>query len=120
MNNSSHLTLSQLNGIIQSKLNEAFFMQHFWIVADITEHGFKEKSGYHYFEFVEKDVRTNLIVAKIKGAAWGNASQRIKDFEASSGRKFTNNIQVLAKVSINFHKVFGLALDFLEMDPSFI
>lgn len=53
-------------------------------------------------------------------AAWGNASQRIKDFEASSGRKFTNNIQVLAKVSINFHKVFGLALDFLEIDPSFI
>lgn len=53
-------------------------------------------------------------------AAWGNASQRIKNFEASSGRKFTNNIQVLAKVSINFHKVFGLALDFLEINPSFI
>ena len=66
MDNSVHLTLSQLNGIIQSKLNEAFFMQQFWIVADITEYSFKEKSGYHYFEFVEKDFRTNLIVAKIK------------------------------------------------------
>ena len=119
MNNSSHLTLSQLNGIIQSKLNEAFFMQHFWIVADITEHSFKEKSGYHYFEFVEKDVRTNLIVAKIKGAAWGNASQRIKDFEKSTGQRFTNNIHVLAKVSINFHKVFGLSLELIEIDPSF-
>lgn len=119
MNNSSHLTLSQLNGIIQSKLNEAFFMQQFWIVADITEHSFKEKTGYHYFEFVEKDVRTNLIVAKIKGAAWGNASQRIKDFEKSTGQRFTNNIHVLAKVSINFHKVFGLSLDLLEIDPSF-
>lgn len=53
-------------------------------------------------------------------AAWGNASQRIKDFEASSGRKFTNNIHVLVKVSLNFHKVFGLALDFLEINPSFI
>ena len=41
-------------------------MQHFWIIVDITEHSFKEKTGYHYFEFVEKDVRTNLIVAKIK------------------------------------------------------
>ena len=119
MNNSSHLTLSQLNGIIQSKLNEAFFMQQFWIVADITEHSFKEKTGYHYFEFVEKDVRTNLIVAKIKGAAWGNASQRIQDFEKSTGQKFTSNIHVLAKVSINFHKVFGLSLELLEIDPSF-
>ena len=119
MNNSSHLTLSQLNGIIQSKLNEAFFMQQFWIVADITEHSFKEKTGYHYFEFVEKDVRTNLIVAKIKGAAWGNASQRIQDFEKSTGQKFTSNIHVLAKVSINFHKVFGLSLELLEIEPSF-
>lgn len=114
-----HLTLSQLNGIIQSKLNEAFFMQHFWIVADITEHSFKEKTGYHYFEFVEKDVTTNLIVAKIKAAAWGNDSQKIRDFEKSTGQKFTNNIHVLAKVSINFHKVFGLSLELLEIDPSF-
>lgn len=82
-------------------------------MADITEYSFKEKTGYHYFEFVEKDVLTNLIVAKMKGAAWGNASQRIKDFEASSGRKFTNNIQVLAQVSINFHKVFRLSLELL-------
>lgn len=94
-------------------------MQHFWIVADITEHSFKEKTGYHYFEFVEKDVRTNLIVAKIKGAAWGNASQRIKDFEKSTGQRFTNNIHVLAKVSVNFHKVFGLSLELIEIDPSF-
>ena len=119
MNSSSHLTLSQLNGIIQSKLNEAFFMQQFWIVADITEHSFKEKTGYHYFEFVEKNVTTNLIVAKIKGAAWGNASQKIKDFEKSTGQRFTNNIHVLAKVSVNFHKVFGLSLELIEIDPSF-
>lgn len=57
-----HLTLSQLNDIIQSKLNEAFFMQHFWIVAHITEHSFKQKTGYHYFELVEKDLRTNACL----------------------------------------------------------
>lgn len=119
MLSSLHISLSTLNGIIQSKLNEAFFMQQFWIVADITEHSFKEKTGYHYFEFVEKNVTTNLIVAKIKGAAWGNASQKIKDFEKSTGQRFTNNIHVLAKVSVNFHKVFGLSLELIEIDPSF-
>lgn len=119
MINSSHLTLSQLNGLIQSKLNDAFFMQQFWIVADITEHSFKQKTDYHYFEFVEKDVTTNLIVAKIKGAAWGNASQRIRNFETITGQRFTNNIHVLVKVSINFHKVFGLSLELIEINPSF-
>ena len=94
-------------------------MQQFWIVADITEHSYKEETGYHYFEFVEKNVTTNLIVAKIKGAAWGNASKKIKDFEKSTGQRFTNNIHVLAKVSVNFHKVFGLSLELIEIDPSF-
>lgn len=37
-------------------------MQHFWIVADITEHSFEQKTGYHYFELVEKDVRTNACL----------------------------------------------------------
>ena len=55
----------------------------------------------------------------MKGAAWGSASQKIKDFEAGTGQSFTNNIHVLVKVTINFHKVFGLSLELIEIDPSF-
>lgn len=115
----NHLTLSELNGIIQQVLNDAVGIQSFWVVADITEHTYKESNGYHYFELVEKDPHTNLIVAKIKGAAWGNASLKIKTFESITGQKFTNNIHVLAKVRVSYHKVYGLSVNLEDVDPSF-
>ncbi|MBP0613914.1 exodeoxyribonuclease VII large subunit [Chryseobacterium sp. cx-311] len=88
-------------------------------MADVTEHSHKEASGYHYFEFVEKDAITNRIVAKIKGSAWANASQKIRFFLTVTGRKFTNNMHVLAKVRVNYHKVYGLSLELEEVDPHY-
>lgn len=89
------------------------------MVADVTEHSFKEGNGYHYFELVEKDTATNRIVAKIKAAAFGNASRKISTFEQVTGQKFTDNIQILAKVRVTFHSVFGLSLTLEDVDPHF-
>lgn len=114
-----HISLSHLNSIIQSALNNTFSMQYFWVVADITEHSFKEANGYHYFELVEKDQQTNRITAKIKGAAWGSASLKIKAFENATGQKFTNNINVLVRVKVRYHQVFGLSLDLEDIDSNF-
>lgn len=116
---SSHITLSHLNGIIQDTITSSFSNRSFWVVADITEHSYKDATGYHYFEFVEKNPQTNTIIAKIKGAAWGDASKKIKRFEEITGQKFTNNINVLTRVSVSFHKVFGLTLNVEEIDPNF-
>ena len=107
----SHFTLSELNDLIQAAINGALGSRSFWIVANVTVHSHKVASGYHYFEFVEKDASTNRIVAKIKGSAWGSASQRIRVFETVTGRKFTNNMHVLVKVRVNYHKVYGLSLE---------
>lgn len=114
-----HITLSHLNGIIQDTLSNTFQGKYYWIVADVTEHSYKEATGFHYFEFVEKNPQSNVIVAKIKGAAWGDASRKIKNFENITGQRFSNNIHILAKVSISFHKVFGLTLNLEEIDPNF-
>jgi len=114
-----HITLSQLNGIIQATLNNSFSLKYFWIVADVTEHSFKSSTGYHYFEFVEKDPGTNRISAKIKGAAWGGATLKIKEFENATGQKFTSNINVLVRVKVRYHPVFGLSLDLEDIDSNF-
>lgn len=114
-----HITLSQLNGIIQTTLNKSFNLKYFWIVADVTEYSFKSSTGYHYFEFVEKDQETNRISAKIKGAAWGGASLKIKEFENATGQRFTNNINVLVRVKVRYHPVFGLSLDLEDIDSNF-
>ena len=89
------------------------------MIADITNHSFKEKTTYHYFDLVEKAEGSNQLVAKIAARAWGNGSMRIMEFERVTGQRFTNNINVLVKVKVNYHPTFGLALDVQDIDSNF-
>lgn len=114
-----YIKLSDLSSLVQVTIEQSLGSQQFWIIADVTNHSFKESTNYHYFEFVEKDVSTNTIVAKISGKAWGNGSSKIREFEKVTGQRFTNNINVLVRVKVNYHAVFGLSIDVQDIDPNF-
>jgi exodeoxyribonuclease VII large subunit len=91
----------------------------YWVVADVTSHTFREEKAYHSFELVEKDPLSNRVVAQIKGKAWSRGAERIEIFERQTGQRFTNNINVLVNVSVEFHPVFGLQVSLNDIDPSF-
>jgi exodeoxyribonuclease VII large subunit len=114
-----HIKLSQLNGEIRKTLETSFNNKFFWVIADVTNHSFKEKNNYHYFELVEKRAGTTDVVAKIGGKAWGDGSLRIRNFELVTGQLFTNNINVLIQVKVNYHPVYGLAVDIVDIDHNF-
>jgi exodeoxyribonuclease VII large subunit len=114
-----HIRLSELNKQIQSVIESNFNEFTFWVIADITNHSFKEKTNYHYFDLVEKAENSNELLAKISGKAWGTGSIKIRDFERITGQKFSNNINVLIRVKINYHIVFGLSLDIQDIDTNF-
>lgn len=113
------LRLSDLSRQIQEILKNKFKDLQYWVVADIMNHNFKEKSNYHYFDLVEKAEDSNQLLAKIKGKAWKDGSARIFDFERITGQRFTNNINVLVRVKVDYHPVFGIALDVIDVDPNF-
>ena len=106
----NHIRLSELNKQIQSVIENNFNNLTLWVIADITNHSFKEKTNYHYFDLVEKAENSNELVAKISAKAWGTGSTKIREFEEVTGQKFTNNINVLVRVKINYHVVFDLSL----------
>lgn len=114
-----HIKLSELNKQIQAVIDNQFSELALWVIADITNHSFKEKTSYHYFDLVEKAENSNELLAKISGKAWGTGSTRIREFERITGQKFTNNINVLIRVKVNYHIVFGLSLDIQDIDPNF-
>ncbi|RYJ44270.1 exodeoxyribonuclease VII large subunit [Flavobacterium beibuense] len=113
------IRLSQLTQSIASTLEDAFREMRFWVIADITSHSYKADKQYHNFELVEKDPRSNAIIAKINGKAWGNGSLRIAEFENTTGQRFTNNLQVLLQVSVEYHPLYGLAITLLNIDSSY-
>lgn len=114
-----HIKLSELNRQVAAVIDRHLSAQVFWVVADVTNHSFKEKSNYHYFDLVEKSVYSADLVAKIAGKAWGSGSQKIAAFERVTGQRFTNNIHVLVRVKVVFHVVYGLSLEVQDIDPSF-
>lgn len=114
-----HIKLSELTGIIQGAIKNQFSTITYWIIADVTNHSYKADKKYHNFDLVEKDSNSNNIIAKISGKAWGNGSMAISDFEKKTGQKFTNNINVLAQVAVEYHPLYGLSVIVIDVDTNF-
>lgn len=114
-----HLKLSDLNNIILDTINNKFNALKFWVIADITNHSFKADKNFHYFDLVEKDPSSNNLIAKISGKAFGNGSLNISYFEKHTGQKFTNNINALLRVSVEYHQVYGLSVNVIDIDANF-
>lgn len=113
------ITLSQLNYQIHQAVNDRFKGLSYWVVADVTSHSFKADKKIHYFELVEKAERNSAITAKIMGKAWGEGAVHLSDFEKKTGQTFTNNLHVLVKVSVDYHPLYGLSVNVLDIDVNF-
>ncbi|MBS1662960.1 MAG: exodeoxyribonuclease VII large subunit [Bacteroidetes bacterium] len=113
------IRLSQLTSSISETLNRKFSSLSFWVIADVTSHTFRPDKNYHSLDLVEKDPASNALIAKIPAKAWGKGSTSITNFEILTGQRFTNNINVLVNVSIDYHPVYGLQLNINQIDSNF-
>lgn len=119
MQTTSPIKLSQLTQGIASTIEDAFREMHFWVIADVSNHSYKAEKGYHNFELVEKDTASSNIIARIAAKAWGNGTRQITAFEEKTGQKFTGNLRVLVLVAIEYHPVFGISANVLDIDSNF-
>jgi exodeoxyribonuclease VII large subunit len=114
----SVLKLSDLSRHIRRVIEGAFNGHTFWIIADVNSYTYKADTQHHYFELVEKDPFSSRIVAKIACRAWSDAATQILNFEAATGQKFKDNINVLVQVSVHYHTSYGLQLSLLAIDAN--
>jgi exodeoxyribonuclease VII large subunit len=119
MNGIQPITLTELCRKIQSAVNQYFGQESHWIIAEITSHKFYPNNDRHYFDFIEKEEGIQEPQAKIRGISWFQGSQSIKNFEQQTGQTFTNGLQVLCRVRVEYHPAHGMSLIVLEADPSF-
>ncbi|MEO7263874.1 MAG: exodeoxyribonuclease VII large subunit [Ferruginibacter sp.] len=119
MNTASYISLSALTSKISAAIEDNFAHQSFWVIAEVVNQRFIEKKNYFFFDLVEKDPNSNTVLASIKATAWSGAVTNIRKFEQLTGQPFTDNIQVLLQVSVEFHATYGLKLNLINIDPSF-
>lgn len=120
---STPMRLSQLSLIIQETLSEVFSFRRFWVIAEISNHSYYAQKGFHYFDLVETEQKglkaKGSIITKIPAVAWLAGATRIKDFEAETGQRFGNDLQILAEISVDYHPVYGLKLTLHDINSRF-
>jgi exodeoxyribonuclease VII large subunit len=113
------LPLSELTSQIESLLRGQFEGRYYWVIAEVTGHKFQPARGFHYFDLVEKQVGTAGLKAKISAVAWTAGAREIASFEKTTGQRFTDGLQVLVKVSVDYNGVYGLKLTLLDIDAGY-
>lgn len=112
-------TLSELTGAVRDTL-EATFPETYWVRAETSDVRVNAASGHCYLEFIEKNPKTNQLVAKARGSIWAKAFRMLKPyFEMETGQTFTSGLKVLVKVTIEFHELYGFSLNVVDIDPTY-
>lgn len=110
--------LSELSELIKSCL-ENNLEQSYWIVAELMDVRVNA-NGHCYLELVEKDDKSDRLVAKASGVIWAQRFRMLKVlFEEETGQSFASGMKVLLNVSVNFHALYGFSLVIQDLDPSF-
>lgn len=109
-------TLSDLLEEIQMVIRSTFD-RSYWVIAEIVSVS-EAKNGHLYLEIAEKE--NDFLQAKIRANIWSNAKHRIlTEFEHATNQTLKKGMKVLVNGTVDFHSVFGLSLNILDIDPNF-
>jgi len=118
METNNPVGLLALQEQVKKRLEEAFF-ESVWLYAEISEIK-QHPSGHCYLTLVEKDPRSNALLAKASAVVWASSWRMIKPFfEAQTGRSLDVGMSVSVRVQVNYSVLYGLSLVVYDIDPSF-
>jgi exodeoxyribonuclease VII large subunit len=107
---------------LQEQIKEALegtFFETVWVQAEISELK-PHPSGHCYLTLVEKDTRSNTLLAKASAVIWASTWRMVKPyFAAQTGRALAVGMSVLVRVQVSYSTVYGLSLVVFDIDPSF-
>lgn len=112
------LSLYDLNALVRRTVEQSL-SNEFWVQAELSDVR-TNSSGHCYLEFVQKDSRSNNLIAKARGTIWSNVFRLLKPyFEEATGQTFTSGIKVLVQVTVSFHELYGYSLTVQDIDPAY-
>lgn len=114
----SSLSLFELNSLVKRALNQCMAGEY-WVQAELSDVR-SNATGHCYLEFIQKDPRSNNLIAKARGTIWASTYRLLKPyFEQETGQVFVSGIKVLVQVTVEFHELYGYSLTVTDIDPSY-
>jgi len=112
------LSLTELNLKVRDAIRD-HLPDTYWIRAETSDVR-PNRNGHCYLEFIEKDAARQSIIAKARGIIWSGVFHMLSAyFEKETGQPFTSGLNVLVRVSVEFHELYGYSLNVVDIDPSF-
>ena len=118
METNNAIGLQALQEQVKRHIEDAF-LESVWLKAEISECK-QNPSGHCYLTLVEKDSRSNALLAKASAVAWASTWRMLKPyFRAQTGRDLEAGMSVLVRVQVSYSVLYGLSLVIYDIDPSF-
>jgi len=110
------LKLSELVTAIQETIQYQFEGESYWVSAQITN--VKKYEGNRRCYLTLEEYEGTQKTAEIKAVFWSNTYSEIEKFERLTKQVFKNGIEIICRVKVRFHPVYGLNCDVLEIDAA--
>ena len=111
----SHITLAQLQGIISIALADALPLP-VWVCAEVADIKINA-SGHCYIELIEKNEKTGATEAQARATIWrSQVMSTVGRFEQESGQRLAKGMKILFKATVSHHAVYGLSLQIQQID----
>lgn len=93
------------------------FPDRVWVRAEIA--GLREGPGGHCYLELAQSVR-GRVVAQARAAIWRSRYPSVSQyFEAVTGSRLTAGLEVLVRVQLSYHEIYGTTLTVDEIDPAY-
>ena len=91
----------------------------YWVVAEVSE--LRESSAGHCFlELVQKSERDQRLEAKVGATIWASLYGVLRSyFAGATGRPLGVGMKLLVRVSVQYHALYGLRLNVLDVDAAY-
>ena len=109
-------TLSQLTTSLENFILKHFGMTHYWVVAEIAK--INQKGGHYYLELADSE--NGRTTSQISATIWASAYRGMREQMGEDLKAILQpGNKVLFQMRIEYHKIYGLKLNVLDVDPSF-
>lgn len=112
------ISLEELTQRVSRSINSAPGLSGVWVMAETSD--VRTSGGHCYMELIQKNDTTGTPVAKSRAVIWASAFARLGGaFTAATGSPLRSDMKIMAKVSVNYHPVYGLTLVITDIDPDY-
>jgi exodeoxyribonuclease VII large subunit len=108
------IKLSQLIEEINETIQVQFEGHAYWVSAKIMNVKKYETNRRCYLTLEEYE--NGIKIAEIKSVFWAGAYAEIEKFEQLTKQGFKDGIEIICRVKVRFHKIYGLNLDIIQID----